>query len=66
MCKGAKELPGDLRRLGFLDRAVEMGFQNSARELVVPELIIASRQVRHALLFEWKEGANADADQLRR
>ena len=43
-----------------------MGFQNADAEAVVPELIISSRTVHHSVLFEWKEGANTEADQLRR
>ncbi|MGB8540804.1 MAG: hypothetical protein WCD49_04120 [Candidatus Acidiferrales bacterium] len=66
MCKGAAELPRHFRVLGYSDKCVELGFQNSAGELVVPELIVASRRLGHSILFEWKSGPNTDEDQLRR
>ena len=66
MCKGVAGLPPDLHRLGFRERAIELTFQNANNDAVVPELIIASRAVHHSILFEWKEGANTEADQLRR
>jgi len=66
MCKGVAGLPRGLYELGFRDEAVEMRFTNSERRTVAPELIISSEQIHHTVLFEWKEGANTDADQLER
>ena len=66
MCKGVDGLPRGLRDLGYVDQWIEFAFANSANQAVVPELIIASNQLRHTILFEWKEGANTDAEQLRR
>lgn len=66
MCKGAVGLPTNLRQLGDRETGIEMPFQNAGSEAVVPELIISSRNVHHSLLFEWKEGGNTEADQLRR
>lgn len=66
MCKGVIGVPDDLRRLGYADRCIEFSFTNSRNEAVVPELIIASSQLQHSVLLEWKQGANTDADQLRR
>lgn len=66
MCKGDPALPRHFRDLGYQEHAIEFRFQNADNETVVPELIIASRRVHHALLFEWKSGPNTEADQLRR
>lgn len=66
MCKGAAGLPRDLYELGFRDEGVEIKFTNSERRTVAPELIISSERLHHTVLFEWKEGPNTDADQLRR
>lgn len=66
LCKGVVGLPQDFRRLHYQEQAVELRFTNAQGEAVVPELIIASRAIHHTILFEWKSGANADADQLRR
>jgi hypothetical protein len=66
MCKGDPVLPRYFRDLGYHEHAIEFRFQNADNETVVPELIIASGTVHHALLFEWKSGPNTEADQLRR
>src|SRR5437660_1760886 len=66
MCKGVAGLPRDLRNLGYGDKWIELRFVNAQGEQVVPELVIASRQLHHTILFEWKSGANMEADQLRR
>jgi hypothetical protein len=66
MCNGAAGLPRGLYELGFRAEAVEMRFTNADNRLVAPELIIASEQVHHTVLFEWKSGANTEADQLQR
>jgi hypothetical protein len=66
LCKGVVGLPQDFRRLHYQEQAIELRFSNSDGDAVVPELIIASRAVHHTILFEWKSGANTDADQLRR
>src|SRR5207248_2279842 len=66
MTKGAAGLPRELRDVGYAARWIEFQFRNSAAELVRPELILASGQLSHALLFEWKSGANTEPDQLRR
>ena len=66
LCRGEAGLPSDLRALGFKAKWIELEFQNSKGSAVKPELIIASDQLGHALLMEWKEGQNADRDQLRR
>lgn len=66
MCKGAAGLPRGLYELGFRAEAVEIHFTNSGGRRVAPELIISSEQIQHTVLFEWKEGANTEADQLQR
>jgi hypothetical protein len=66
MCKGVEGLPKHFRQLGYADKWIEFGFTNARNELVVPELVVASNNLRHTILFEWKEGANTDVDQLRR
>jgi hypothetical protein len=66
MCRGVAGLPRDLKNLGYMDRWIEYKFANSEDRTVAPELIISSGLQRHAVLFEWKEGANADPDQLNR
>jgi len=66
MCKGAGGLPRGLYELGFRVETVEIRFTNSDRRTVAPELIIASEQIHHTVLFEWKSGANTDTDQLQR
>ena len=64
MCKGAVGLPRDLYELGFRAEAVELS--NSENKTVVPELLIASEPIQHTVLFEWKSGANTEAEQLQR
>ncbi len=66
MCKGTEGLPRDLFQLGYRDIAVEFRFANANGDTVHPELIVASEQTRHAILFEWKSGPNTDANQLAR
>ena len=66
LCRGEAGLPNDLRMLGYKDKWVELEFQNSQSHNVEAELIISSDRVRHTVLFEWKEGANTDPDQLNR
>jgi len=66
MCRGVAGLPRDMRRLGYSDKWIEYRFANSLNQTVVPELVAASRSLKHSLLLEWKSGANTDADQLRR
>jgi len=66
MCKGVVGLPRNFRSLGYGDKWIELRFANADNEQVVPELIVASRQVNHTILFEWKSGPNTEADQLRR
>lgn len=66
MCKGTVGLPRVLKQLGYKDKWIEFNFTNSRGEAVVPELIVASEQTSHTMLFEWKSGPNADADQLHR
>jgi hypothetical protein len=66
LCKGTHGLPTTLRALGYIPEAVETTFSNSEDRLVAPELIIASAQIHHTVAFEWKSGANTEADQLQR
>lgn len=66
MCKGVAGLPRHFFELGYSNRAIEFKFANSDGKTVVPELIIASQTLRHAVLFEWKSGKNTEAEQLRR
>jgi len=66
MCKGVAGLPRKFRELGYADKWIELRFANAEQEQVAPELIIASRQLGHTILFEWKSGQNTEADQLRR
>lgn len=64
MCRGVKGLPRDFRRLGYQDRLVENGFNNSNRHTVKPDLVIGSEKLTHSILFEWKKGANTEKEQL--
>lgn len=66
MCRGVTGLPRDFTKKGYADKWIEHRFTNAEREEVVPELIIASSNAGHTLLFEWKSGGNLDSDQLRR
>lgn len=66
MCHGVPGLPDVLHTLGYVPEAVEITFNNSQDRPVEPDLIIASSQLHHTVCFEWKSGANTDADQLRR
>lgn len=66
LCRGEAGLPNDMRKLGYKDKWIELEFPNSQGQNVKPELIISSDNVAHTVLFEWKEGANTDADQLNR
>ncbi len=66
MCRGTRGLPRDLFELGYRAHWIELLFSNDDLEQVCPELIIASASCRNTILFEWKSGANTDADQLRR
>jgi hypothetical protein len=52
--------------LGYVPEAVETTFANSENRPVVPDLIIASAQIHHTVVLEWKSGANTEADQLQR
>lgn len=66
LAKGVVGLPADLHGLGYRDRAIERTFQNSAMESVCPELVLASRELQHAMLLEFKSGSNTDRAQLSR
>jgi hypothetical protein len=66
MCSGTQGLPPGLHALGYIPEAVETTFTNSEDRNVAPDLIIASAQVHHTVCFEWKSGANTEADQLQR
>jgi hypothetical protein len=66
LCRGTHGLPTGLRDLGYIPEAVETPFNNSDNRPVVPDLIIASAQIHHTVVLEWKSGANTEADQLQR
>ena len=66
MCRGWPGLPRQLREWGYADRWIDHRFPNQDREPVHPDLIIASEAKANTLLLEFKSGANADEDQLRR
>ncbi len=66
MCKGTHGLPTTLHALGYIPEAVETTFSNSEDRNVSPDLIIASAQIHHTLVLEWKSGANTETDQLQR
>jgi hypothetical protein len=66
LCRGEAGLPLDIRHLGYKHKWIELQFKNAQGESVKPELIIASDRFGHAIMFEWKEGANTEQDQLRR
>ena len=66
MCHGAAGLPNSLHALGYIPEGVEIGFNNSEDRPVRPDLIIASAQLHHTVVFEWKSGPNTEADQLQR
>jgi hypothetical protein len=66
LCRGDPGLPNSIQRLGYRPVWVELSFPNSTFETVCPDLIVSSAAQDHAVLFEWKSGANSDEDQLRR
>lgn len=66
LADGAAGLPSQIRALGYQNAGVERRFNNQDGSLVNPELILASEAEGHSLVFEWKSGANTDADQLNR
>lgn len=59
-------MPPTLKELGYVPEAVENTFSNSDNRNVSPDLILASAQIHHTIVFEWKSGANTEADQLQR
>ncbi len=59
-------MPRQFRILDYGNKWIELRFANADNEQVVPELIVASRQIDHTILFEWKGGPNTEADQLRK
>jgi hypothetical protein len=66
LCHGDDPLPKDISNLGYVDRAVERRFKIATGRECKPELIIASKSEKHALLWEWKDGRTIDLDQLQR
>jgi len=66
LCRGVRGLPRDLKELGYVDKWIELKFANQDLEAVCPDLMVASEEVNHALLLEFKSGANTEPDQLRR
>ena len=65
LCLGDPGLPDAIQRLGYRPIWVELPFPNSSLETVCPDLIVSSAAQDHAVLFEWKSGANSNEDQLR-
>lgn len=66
LCRGVAGLPDTLRKLGYEDKWIEYTFSNQDTKKVCPDLIVASEQLRHTILLEFKSGANTEPDQLRR
>ncbi|MPZ48251.1 MAG: hypothetical protein GEU75_02880 [Dehalococcoidia bacterium] len=66
LCRGVAGLPRDFYDLGYHDKWIEYSFANQDLAHVAPDLIIASKQTQHAILFEIKSGANTDNEQLTR
>ncbi len=66
LCRPCVGLPQDFYLLGFRCQCIEHQFHNQRRELVQPELLIASAECHHAVSFEWKNGRNLVDDQLNR
>lgn len=66
MCRGATGVPKALREMGYQDKWIEWRFFNEKLEHVCPDLIVASNEMKHTMLLEFKSGANAEPDQLRR
>src|SRR5262245_33586821 len=66
LCRGVSGLPRDLFDLGYEDRWIDHKFQNQDREVVNPDLMVASRDEANTLVLEFKSGANTDDDQLRK
>ena len=66
MCRGATGVPKALREMGYQDKWIELKFLNEKLEHVCPDLIIASNEMKHTMLLEFKSGANAEPDQLSR
>ncbi len=66
MCRGTHGLPLALHNLGYIPELVEPSFNNSEDRLVAPDLVLASAQIHHTVVLEWKSGANTEADQLQR
>ena len=66
LCDGCAGLPDCFHQMGFAPEWIEGTFSNSQHEMVNPELVISSVKEECTLLFEWKSGANTEADQLMR
>jgi hypothetical protein len=66
LCDGCAGLPDCFHQMGFAPEWIEGTFSNSQHEMVNPELVISSVKEQCTLLFEWKSGANTEADQLMR
>ena len=66
LCRGVAGLPKALRKLDYKDKWIEWKFTNQDREVVLPDLLIASEKMGHTLLLEFKSGANTEPDQLNR
>ncbi len=66
LCMGDPALPDDIKTLGYEIQWIESEFSNQDYKTVRPELIIASRQLSHTLILEFKSGANLKPDQLHR
>jgi hypothetical protein len=66
LCRGIPPLPKDIAHAGYVDRAIERKFRTAQSKECKPELIVASRQQNHAVLWEWKDGRTINLDQLRR
>lgn len=66
LADGAAGLPSDIHALGYRNAGIERRFDNQDGKQVNPELILASADEKHCLVFEWKSGSNTDTDQLNR
>jgi len=65
LCRGVAGLPNVMRNLGYEDKWIEYTFSNQdVGKVVCPDLIVASEQLRHTILLEFKSGANTKPDQL--
>lgn len=66
LCRGVAGLPPSIRQLGYEDKWIEQRIVIAKDVRVKPDFIMASKQLSHCAVFEWKSGANTESKQLER